>query len=104
MKNEFLILEISRHHGIDSDTVAYMLQSWVMTLAGGDHFIDAEVVEELQDVYDLSAEQIERASTYILNALEGAGVHLKLANRRAFLYGVNVIVHRDIAELHLFWG
>lgn len=103
-RTETLVIEINRHHGIEEDTVAYMLSCWVLTLANYEQWLEDDVIEILQEDYNLGADEIERVSSHILNALEGAGVHFKLANRKAFLVGANVEVKRDLACLKLIWG
>lgn len=97
------MFEMSPHHGIEVDTVVFMLSSWIMALARYDDWIGDEEASDLHYKYNLDADDIERVSTLILNALEGSGLDRRLAGRHGFLLSADCQLNKDLVFLRLIW-
>lgn len=101
---DVFIFEISKRHGIEEDTVAYMLAAWVTALSNFEAWLDTDVVEELQDDYNLDAEQIEYVSSMILDALENTHIPNLVAKRRSMVEDIDCKVSGGLAEMRVVWG
>ena len=103
-KPEVLIFDIAKNHGVESDTVAYMLSAWVRALANYEEWLEDDIIEELQDDYNLDASEIEHVSAIILNALEANCIDRLVFERRAFIEDVQAEIGHNVACVKIYWG
>ena len=103
-KPDVLIFEIARIHGVDPDTVAYMLSAWVKALANYEEWLEDDIIEELQDDYNLDALDIESVSAVILNALEVNRIDRMMFERRALIEDIRCHVGSNVACVEIYWG
>lgn len=103
LKPDILIFEIYKHHGINPDTVAYMLSCWVKALANYEKWLEDDVIDELEQEYHLDADEIDDTSAFIVTALEVAGVDDLVHSRKATVDHVSCYIHKDIVNLQITW-
>lgn len=103
LTTEDWMFDISPHHGIERDTVTFMLSCWVMALARYDDWIADDEASDLHYKYNLDADDIERVSNVILNALDGSGISRRLAGRHGFLVSADCQINKDLVFLRLIW-
>lgn len=91
------------NHGIEDDTVGYMLSHWCMTLAGCDEWLEDDVVDELIEDYNLTLVDIERLSEKILTTIDHIGLAKRLRRRTGFLQSAYCTVDKNLVCLLLIW-